>query len=200
MSKTLVAVLGIAIMLAACSPSTPLLPTHFPSTQPPTYIPNLAETPLPTPQQVVYHDDKAGFSIQHPLTWKESDAGGYPVVFSLTAAPGTTLIDKSMEINATENAMDCKETTYNSDTGTTSPETLTVNGISFLKESGSGIGAGNIYDWTSYSTMKGSMCINVTFVLHSANSGVYSTEPASFDKAVESAIFGPLLNTFKFDR
>ena len=197
MRLILVAQLGIAVQLAACSPTAS---AHLPATQTPTDIPNLAETPLPTPQQMTYHDDKVGFSIQYPLTWQESNAGDYPIVFSLAAAPGTTLISKSMEINVMEDATDCKETTYSSDTGTTSPQNVTMNGISFLKESGSGIGAGNIYDWTSYSTMKGNACINLTFVLHSANSGVYSTEPAPFDKAVESAIFDPLVSTFQFDR
>lgn len=197
MRLILVAQLGIAVQLAACSPTAS---ADLPATPLPADIPNLAETPLPTPQQMTYHDDKVGFSIQYHLTWKESNAGDYPIVFSLTAAPGTTLISKSMEINVMENATDCKETTYSSDTGTTSPQNVTTNGISFLKESGSGIGAGNIYDWTSYSTMKGNACINLTFVLHSANSGVYSTEPAPFDKAVESAIFDPLVNKFQFDR
>jgi hypothetical protein len=205
MRQTLVVVLGIAILLAACSPATPTPPTDFP-TRPPTAIPAAMATAVPTQGHLpnvdwlAYHDEKAGFSIQHPLTWQESDAGGYPVVFTLEAAPGTTLVNKTMEINVTEDATDCKETTYSSDTGTTSPENVTVNGISFLKEQGSGIGAGNIYDWTSYSTMKGSACINLTFVLHSANSGVYSTKPAPFDKVAESEVFDELLNTFKFDQ
>jgi len=204
MRQTLFVILGISILLAACSPATPT-PNDFP-TRPPTDVPTEAATAIPTQGHLpnvdwlAYHDEKVGYSIQHPLTWQESDAGGYPVTFALEAAPGTTLVNKTMEINVTEDAADCKETTYSSDSGTTSPENVTVNGIGFLKEQGSGIGAGNIYDWTSYSTVKGSACINLTFVLHSANAGVYDTEPAPFDRAAESEVFDELLNTFKFDQ
>ena len=208
MRKTSIAMLGIAVLLASCRPSKPILPAISPTVEQPTVVSTTPAAAVPTPTQgdlpnadwQTYHDSRAAFSIQHPLTWRESDAGGYPVVFNLTAVPGTTLISKSMEINVTENAADCKEITYTSDTGTTSPKNVTENGISFLRESGSGFVAGNIYDWTSYSTMKGSTCINLTFVLHSANSGVYSTEPAPFDKSAESTIFASLLNTFQFDK
>jgi hypothetical protein len=200
MRQTLFEILGISFLLAACGTLMPT-PNEFPpmpSTEALTSVPTKGH--LPNVDWLAYHDGSAGFSIQHPLTWQKSDADGYPVVFTLEAAPGTTLINKTMEINVTKNITDCKEKTYTSETGTTSPANVTVNGISFLKEQGSGIGAGNIYDWMSYSTIKGSTCINLTFVLHSANAGVYSTEPAPFDKAAESEVFDELLNTFKFDQ
>ena len=83
MRQTLVCALGIAILLAACNPAMPT-PSDFP-TRPPTEIPTVVATAIPTQGHLpnvdwlAYHDDKTGFSVQHPLTWQESDAGGYPV-------------------------------------------------------------------------------------------------------------------------
>ncbi len=154
---------------------------------------------LPHVDWLAYHDDLAGFSIQVPLTWRRQNPTGYPVVYALAAPPGTGLLEKRLEINVTPNAKACRESTYNRATETTPPANVLINGIPFVKETGSGIAAGNIYDWIAYSTLKGTNCITVTFVLHSASSGVYSTEPAPFDKAVETAIFEQMMATFKFD-
>jgi hypothetical protein len=104
-----------------------------------------------------------------------------------------------MEINVTPAAGDCKQSTYGGGAGAASAHVSAAGGVDFLRETGSGIAAGNIYDWTSYSTVKGANCITLTFVLHSSSSGVYSTEPAQFDRAAESAIFEEMLNTFRFD-
>ena len=139
MRQILMAVLGTAILLSACSPAAPIPTTLPPTAQPPTGAPTPAATALPTQGHLLnvdwlaYHNEKAGFSISHPLTWQERGTGGYRVVFRLEAAPGTTLMDKTMEITVTEHATDCKETTFNSGTGP-APEAVTVNGISFLKE------------------------------------------------------------------
>ncbi len=119
-------------------------------------------------------------------------------MFALQAAPGTSLIEKTMEINVRATAGECKQSTYGAAAGTSSQ--VTVNGIDFLKEHGSGVAAGNIYDWTSYSTAKDGNCITLTFVLHSSSSGVYPTEPAPFDRAAESAVFADILNTLQFER
>ncbi len=180
--KMLLLPLGV-VLLAACGRAfPPPIPTRG---------------PLPNVDWLTYHDATGGFSIQHPPTWQRSDNGGYPVVFALQAAPGTSLIEKTLEINVRTTAGECKQSTYGGAVGASSP--VTVNGVEFLKEQGSGIAAGNIYDWTSYSTVKDGDCITLTFVLHSSSSGVYPTEPAPFDKTGESAVFDQILHTFQFD-
>lgn len=144
-----------------------------------------------------YTNDKLGFSIQFPMVWQTSDETANPVVYEVPATVGTTLVKKTFEILTTDNATTCKETTYSSATASTSPEKVTINGVDFLKETGSDIGAGNIHDWTSYSVMKGKTCISLTFVLHSVAAGVYSTEPAPFDKVEETKIFDLMIGTFQ---
>ena len=154
--------------------------------------------PLPHADWLAYHDASAGFSIQHPPTWQRVYGGTGPVVFLLQSAPGTNLMQKTMEINVTPAAGECKQSTYGGGSGA-APTHTTINGVDLVRETGSGIAAGNIYDWTSYSTLKQSTCITLTFVLHSSSSGVYTTEPAPFDRAAESAVFDEILNTFRFD-
>jgi len=182
--RSILAPLAI-LLLAACGRAFP----------PP--IPT--QGPLPHVDWLAYHDDKAGFSIQHPLTWQRVDNNSGPVVFALQAAPGTNLIEKAMEINVRPAAGDCKQSTYGGGASAAPVHVSAAGGVDFLRETGSGIAAGNIYDWTSYSTVRSTNCITLTFVLHSSSSGVYSTEPAPFDGAAESAIFDEMLNTFRFD-
>jgi hypothetical protein len=73
---------------------------------------------------------------------------------------------------------------------------VSFNGIAFIKESGSDAGAGNLYQWTAYSTLKGSTCISLGFVLHSNNPGNFATPPPVFDQNAESAVFEEIMSTF----
>jgi hypothetical protein len=187
--------LGIAVLITGCGP---VLKTVAPTSKP-AHSPTLAGH-LPNAGWLTYHDDNAGFSVEYPLTWARRDSGAYPVVFALQAALGTTLIEKTMEVNVTEGATECKESRYNTGNAAAPPEhARAAGGIDFLRELGGGIAAGNIYDSTSYSTRKGALCLTIAFVLHAASSGVYLTEPAPFDRAAESEVFVQVLDTFRFD-
>ena len=201
MRHSLLLVSGMLI-LSACAPvsiSTPIIavPPVVAVTEPaPTTGPTQGH--LPFVDWLAYHDDIGGFTIQHPLTWQQVNNDGDPVEFSLQAAPGTTLLEKYMQIDVTPNAAECRQMRYGTEPFTS--EHVTVNGVDFLRETGAGLGAGNVYEWTGYSTLKGTTCISVIFVLHSANPGVYATEPPAFDAAAESEIFDQLINTFQFDQ
>ena len=107
---------------------------------------------------------------------------------------GTNLSEKFVDVSVVEGASPCKSP----DIGGTpaSTDTVTVNGIQFFKEAGTGAGAGNIYDFVAYSTLSGSNCISMTFTLHSTDPGNYTTPPPEFDKAAESAVFDLIINTF----
>jgi hypothetical protein len=155
--------------------------------------------PLPTPYvpDRGTYDSAAGFSIQYPNSWQRLDTGEYPIVFSTQAAPGTTLLEKRMEIDVRDLGLDCRQTYYGGAVVSDIRTSLQTDGGSFLVETGVGVAAGNIYDWTSYSMLRGFNCVTITFVLHSADPGVYGTAPPQFDKAAESAIFDELLGTFR---
>ncbi|HET6845445.1 MAG TPA: hypothetical protein VFH29_01340, partial [Anaerolineales bacterium] len=168
MKRVPTGILFVAAATLACG----LIPSATPPASTPTPVPTTGH--LPNVDWLTY-TDPAGFSIQHPLTWQQVNNQGDPPLFSLQAAPGTTLLEKYMQIDVTPGSTDCRQTLYGGET--IRPSTVTINGVQFLKEAGAGVGAGNAYEWTGYSTLKGSTCITILFVLHSANPGVYSTPP-----------------------
>lgn len=155
--------------------------------------------PMPTPYYPGRgtYESAAGFAIQFPTEWQRLDTGEYPLVFATQVAPGTTLLEKRMEIEVRDMGLDCHQTSYGGAIPSDTRTTLLTNGGAFFVEKGTGIAAGNIYDWTSYSTTRGFNCVTITFVLHSADPGVWATQPPPYDKAAESVIFDELLGTFR---
>lgn len=116
---------------------------------------------------------------------------------ALPFAPGTNLVEKLLAVVVKEGATDCSAANASpyQDNGPTS-EMVTFNGVPFKKESYAGVGAGNLYESVTYSTLRGQTCLGLTFTLHSGNLGNYATPPAAFDKDAESAVFEQIMATF----
>ena len=77
-----------------------------------------------------------------------------------------------------------------------SSETVTINGIPFLKQTGADAGVGHLHQWIAYSTFKDNACVSLDFILHSLQPGNYATPPPVFDYAAEIAVFGDMVSTF----
>jgi hypothetical protein len=78
----------------------------------------------------------------------------------------------------------------------TSSQQVTIHGIVFTKETGQDHGAGQIYDWTNYYTVKGNVCASMGFVLHSGALGAFPTSIVQFNFDAESAVFTDIMSTF----
>ncbi len=83
------------------------------------------------------------------------------------------------------------------------PETIvgdvTINGISFTKSAGSGVGAGNIYEQTYYRTVYNGTCYEITYFIHYSNIGNYTPGTVKeFDRAALLQKFDEILNTITF--
>ncbi len=144
----------------------------------------------------VYQNVKYNFKFTLPnnATIKsQSDTVGR---VDLPFAAGTNLIEKYIQINVVENANPCVSPVMDGTSATT--ENVTINNIQFSKQAGTGVAAGNIYDWVAYSTVRNNACISLTFILHSGNPGAYATPPALFDKNAESAVFTTTISTFNW--
>ncbi len=112
---------------------------------------------------------------------------------NLPFTAGTNLSEKYVEVFVAENVDPCV------DTGVGPAQTsqnVTINNIQFLQQVGQEGGAGQIHEWTSYSTLKNNACITLRFVLRSANLGNYPTPPPAFNKEAESLVFTQIMNTF----
>jgi len=117
----------------------------------------------------------------------------------LPISAGTNLSEKYAMVNAIElqTGQTCASPVVGNNP--TSTENVTINNITFTKQTGQGVAAGNIYDWVVYlTTTSNNVCIATTFVLHSTNPGVYTTPPPVFDKNAESAVFTTMINSFSF--
>ena len=105
---------------------------------------------------------------------------------------GTNLSAKYLEVIVAENANTCQ-----SPLPTNQPsETVTINGISFLKQTGTEGAAGSLYQWVAYSTLRDNVCVSLDFILRSHDPGVFSTPPPVFDFAAESAVFEQIVATY----
>jgi len=160
-------------------------------------VTNTPVTPTATsqPSASTYQNIKYAFKFTLPsggTIASQSDTYGR---VNMTIASGTLLLEKYLEVTVKEGLTPCKVQNMES---VTSSENVTINSIAFLKETGVGAAAGNVYDWTGYSTTKNNACISMVFVLHSANPGVYTTPPPNFDKAAESAVFTTIMSSFNW--
>jgi len=148
---------------------------------------------LPASDWLTYINPKYGFQFNYP---KEGTFGGgmndnYARI-DLPFVQGTNLSAKYLEVIVAENATTCQ-----SPLPTNQPsETVTINGISFLKQTGAEGAAGSLYQWVAYSTLRDNVCVSLDFILRSHDPGNFSTPPPVFDFAAESAVFGQIVSTY----
>jgi hypothetical protein len=114
---------------------------------------------------------------------------------NLPFVQGTNLTEKYLEVITAENADPCQSPLATQSIPETS-ETVIMNGISFLKQTGQDGTAGHINKWTAYSTFRDNICVSLDFILRAVNPGVFDTPPPIYDEAAESAVFGQIVSTY----
>jgi hypothetical protein len=114
---------------------------------------------------------------------------------NLPFVPGTNLSEKYLEVIVVENVNPCRSPLATSSMLATS-ETVVINGITFLKETGEDGTAGHINKWTAYSASRDNACVSLDFVLRAANPGVFTTPPPLYDETAEAAVFGQIVSTY----
>jgi hypothetical protein len=80
------------------------------------------------------------------------------------------------------------------------PETVigdvTINGVSFTKSAGGGVGAGNIYEQTYYRSTHNDTCYEITYFIHYGNIGNYDPGTVQeFDRAALLRKFDQIFST-----
>jgi hypothetical protein len=180
--------------------STPTSVTPSPTPTGPTPTPtssttgSASSTPNPTSNWIKYYSEKYAFEFKYPPGSTITNQSDVHARINLQITPGTTLLEKFNDVSVIVNPSTCKSPDIGGVASNT--QNVTINGIQFLKETGAGAAAGNVYDFVAYSSQSGTTCVSMTFVLHSANPGVYPTPPPAFDKAAESLVFDQMINTF----
>jgi len=170
-----------------------------------TSVPPVGTAPVGTPVPIgtdttswsVFQNTKYKFQFKYPPNATIVDQADDSARIDLPFTQGTLLTSKYINVSVAEGVNPCKNTVSSGGTPTSSGD-VTINGITFLKETGSEAAAGNLYEWESYSTIRPNTnaCVSVAFVLRSANAGDFPTPPPPFDKAAESAVFQTIISTF----
>jgi hypothetical protein len=146
---------------------------------------------------VCYTNATYAFEFCYPADATLSDETTDHVRVHLTIAAGTNLLEKWMDADGRTIPPSCESPQAEGyDPSAITSSTQTIAGLSFLVQSASEGAAGNIYQWTGYSTERDTVCASLTGVLHSAQPGNYSTPPPLFDEAAESAVFEQIVATF----
>lgn len=141
-----------------------------------------------------YQDARYGFSFRIPpgssIAFQSDNSGR--VYLPVTA--GTNLAEKRLDVSVVEGANPCRHP------GGTPPDAssqyVSFNGIRFLEETWGEGAAGSAFDVTSYSTVRGTACVNLTFTLHSHNAESFTPPLPEFDVAAESAIFSEIVSSY----
>lgn len=176
------------------APNTPT-PTPTPSNTP--GGPIVTSTPTATVSDwLTFTNSKYGFQFQYPKEGQIADGTMDNFArIDLPFASGTNLREKYLEVIVAENVNPCRSPLGTSSMLQTS-ETVVINGITFLKETGEDRGAGNIHQWVAYSTSRNNACVSLDFILHSLNPDNFPTPPPVFDFPAESAVFGQIVSTY----
>jgi hypothetical protein len=176
-------------------PTTPTTPVPTTATTPAATISPTAGTPgTPSSYSSTYQNNKYNFKFGLPAgAYIVSQTDNLGRVSLPLVDTGTNLQEKYILVTATEGKNPCVTTDME---GGTAIESVNFNGHQFSKQTGQGAAAGNVFDWTSYATTQNNACIILAFVLHSTNPGNYSTPPAIFDMAKETAVIDEVMNTY----
>ncbi len=151
---------------------------------------------LPIEGWPVYCNDRFGFYFQYPpeATLTETDFNAAHI--DLPVEPDTNLGEKYMDLIVQESSSACSSPLaegYPPEMVTR--QNLVIQGINYLKQSGSDAGAGNYYDWIAYSTGRSGLCVYFDFVLHSTNRFNYPTPPPEFNFDAETANFEQIVGS-----
>jgi len=177
-------------------------PMALPTMTQPIALPTATVPPTvtsPFSDWLTYTNQKYGFVLKYPQGGQISDSTDISARIQLPYVQETNLEEKYLDVSVAENINPCSSPDAQQySPGTIQPQQVIINSLPFILESGMDAGMGNIYEWTSYSTVKGIACVSLTFVLHSSNPAMYSTPPAIFDNNAESAVFADIVSTFSW--
>lgn len=164
--------------------------------------------------------NNGGWSIAYPIdfetndvysptpvdNWREGSSGGpglQPFTLTIPRAfePQTNFVGAALTVGMSSNSKavaQClvPETTDNQ----TSVATTTINGIVFTVVHLTDVGAGNIYETTSYRTLHAGQCYAIEYTIHSAQIGNYPPEYGlvPLDEVKLHDVLDRIVGTFKF--
>ncbi len=126
------------------------------------------------------------------LTTEDYAVTGTSFVFPDSYAAGNTLNEAKVSAAV--------QPTCPTLTGATTTGIVVRNGVSFSTADWSGVGAGNLYQGRTYTTVHDNSCYILTLYMHSCNLGpdCYAGHTTPFNKDPLTNVFEKMVNTFAF--
>jgi len=188
--------IGTVLTIGGVAPTSTVTPT---ATVTPSPTSSVTPTPTsPAGDWLTFTNQTYGFLFKYPPQGTIASGGDDNFTrIDLPFTDGTNLREKYLEIIVAENVNPCQSPLATQSMLETS-ETVNINGITFLKQTGGDAGAGNFYQWIAYSAIKDNACVSLDFILHSLNPDNFPTPPPVFDYAAESAVFEQIVSTFEW--
>jgi hypothetical protein len=171
-------------------------PTATPTGPTPTPIGTLSPTPTPYSNWLTFTNVTYGFQFNYPNDAQIVSGGtdSFTRINLPFAQQGTNLSEKYLEMLVRENVDPCVSPLQTQNP----PETVTINNITYVKQTGAEGVTGHTYKWVAYSTLHNSVCISMDFILKSVNPGFVTPEPPPYDESAESYVFGQIIATLTF--
>jgi hypothetical protein len=179
--------------------TTPVVPTVAPDTVTPTPTPTGTVTPTQTSSTLkdglAYANPFFGYQFKYPKNAKITDQQQASVHFVMPFTPGTNLIDKWLDVVGRE-ISNTDECVSNNPAPQPQSQTVTINGITFLRQSGEDAAMGHRYPWVAYSTVRETTCVTFSLAMKARNPAMLETPPILFNEAAETAILSEMVGTF----
>ncbi len=165
-------------------------------------------------------NDQGKFTIQYPIDFPTEENyslvqtqdwrlnGGVPgnkyVTISIPKMylPQSNFSEAKLTIGASQNPKAISECfTPDNAESTTTTSTIDINGTQFKVFTFGGAGAGNLYEITSYRTVRSGQCFAIETTIHSGRIENYpeSLRLHEFDKAKVANMLEKMVKTFKFN-
>jgi membrane-bound inhibitor of C-type lysozyme len=115
--------------------------------------------------------------------------------------PKTNFVDAVFTIGTSADPTAVSECLSDSSGGKSVKGTsVTINGVRYTKFVSTGVGAGNIYQTTSYRTLKDGQCYAIEYTIHSANLANYSPSQgiSAFNQTKVQTLLEELVQNFTF--
>lgn len=150
----------------------------------------------------IFTDSVRKFSIGYPteftiltndnITTQDYEVTGTSFVFPESYATGNTLSEAKAHVAV--------QPTCPSIQSSTTSGVIVRNGVTYSTADWSGVGAGNLYQGRSYTTVHDNSCYILTLYLHSCNLGpdCYAGHTTPFEKQMLVNVFEKMVNTFLF--
>jgi len=204
MTRVHVPVLVIALAATACGPTS----TAAPVTPPVTVIVTQAGADIHAPEGWdTYRSDALGFGFAYPEAGTLAAGEGTALAtIEFATDPATNVVREVISVSGDAGADTCASPLAEGWTAEDlSPETVVLNGVSFLRQTHSGVAAGTSTVWAAYTTERDGRCVSLGYELSTFDPANldptrFPTPPARVDWRARVQGFEAVVATFRWLR